>query len=132
MSAPTIITVPADQRWFHTGLQLAKGASYRIEVPPGQHWTDWYIDYGPEGGTSSVQRLTARWLRFRGDATGKAEYLTLIGTIGESLEHAFVIGNGPRAFTAPVSGELVCFANDLWVAYRNNSGSMTISVTSTP
>lgn len=130
MSTLPLIHVCARKLWNRTGVQLTAGTRYRVEVPPGQTWTDWWIKYGPEGGTRGLQHLTARWLRVKGDETGRAEYFTLIGTIGESLDHAFVIGKGPREFIAPISGEFVCFANDLENAYWNNRGSMTLTIAS--
>ena len=81
--------------------------------------------------TGPLQRGLADKLRVKGHASRKAEYFTLIGTIGESIEHAFVIGAGPCVFTAPISGELVCFANDLDPAYWNNFGSMKLSIVQT-
>ena len=124
MSSP--IRIPSRQRWAHTAFALTAGKTYRIEVPPGQHWWDLYIRYGPQGGTTGpLQRALAGKLRFKG---AKAEYFTLIGTIGESLEHAFVIGEGPCTFTAPASGELVCFANDLDSAYWNNFGAIKLTI----
>lgn len=132
MISPVEIRVSSRRRWVHTGFPLVAGATYRIEVPPGQHWWDLYIRYGPEGGvTGPLQRGLADKLRVKGHASRKAEYFTLIGTIGESIEHAFVIGAGPCVFTAPISGELVCFANDLDSAYWNNFGSMKLSIVQT-
>jgi hypothetical protein len=124
------VKVCARKRWNHTGVQLEVGASYRIDVPPGQHWNDMYLRYGPEGGTTGpIQKHFADKLRFKGDERMKAEYFTLIGTIGESLDHAFVIGAGPIDIIAPISGELVCFANDVPQAYWNNSGQIMFTVT---
>lgn len=119
--------MPAAERWFHTGFHLEKGARYRITVPPGQVWTDWFVKNGPEGSTTLLQRFFRHRLRFPPARDPRAESFTLIGAIGESLEHAFVIGAGPCDFTAPASGELVCFANDLWSAYWNNKGSVRLN-----
>ena len=70
--------------------------------------------YGPEGGiTGPLQKLFASKLRFKGDDRTRADYFTLIGTIGGSLEHAFVIGAGPLDFISPASGELGSFANEV-------------------
>ncbi|HEY5892311.1 MAG TPA: hypothetical protein VIT91_03680 [Chthoniobacterales bacterium] len=124
------VKVCSRERWNHTGIQLESGASYHIKVPSGQHWNDMHLRYGPEGGTTGwAQEKFAHKLRFKGDARAKAEYFTLIGTIGESLDHAFVIGSGPVDFVAPISGELVCFANDVPQAYWNNSGHVTFTIT---
>jgi len=132
MNAALEIVVPANERWFNTKVTLERDAKYRIEVPPHQEWTDWWIPSGPEGGANWLQRPFRPWLRFphrRGDDPC-ADFFTLIGTIGESMDHAFVIGAG-RRFQAPVSGQLFCFANDLWLAYGNNKGVMRFLLTRT-
>lgn len=64
MISPVEIHVSSRRRWVHTGFPLVAGATYRIEVPPGQHWWDLYIRYGPEGGvTGPLQRGLADKLR---------------------------------------------------------------------
>ena len=123
------VTVPARERWHYSGVQLVAGTSYHIEVPGAQYWHDMHLRFGPEGGTTGpFQKLAASKLRFKGDARVRAEYFTLIGTIGESLEHAFVIGAGPLDFVSPATGELVCFANDVPQAYWNNFGQITFTI----
>jgi len=131
MSTPTEIIVPASERWFHTGFRLAQSASYRITVPRGQVWTDWWVENDPNGHATLLQKPLRPYLRFPPSRDPRADFFTLIGTIGESLEHAFVIGAGPCDFQAPISGELVCFANDLWSFYWNNRGSMRLTIVST-
>ena len=131
MKAPLEILVPAKERWYHTGCALERDAEYLIEVPLGQAWTDWWVRNGPQGSANWLQRPFRPWLRFPRQRDPRADFFTLIGTIGESMDHAFVIGAGPRRFQAPVSGELVCFANDLWLAYGNNKGEMRFILTRT-
>jgi hypothetical protein len=121
-------TVQANDPWFDTGIQLRRGLTYRIEVPPGQTWIDWFVKCGPEGRTTSLQKLFHRRLRVRQEGQRRAEFFTLIGTIGRSLEHAFIIGAGPRTCTAVMDGPLVCFANDVPWAYWNNRGAIDINV----
>jgi hypothetical protein len=128
VSAATEIIVPAAERWFHTGFTLEYGARYRITVPAGQVWTDWYVTNGPQGSTTFLQKAFRHCLRLSPASDPRAEFFTLVGTIGESLEYAFIIGAGPCDFTAPTSGEFVCFANDIWPAYWNNHGSMRLSI----
>jgi hypothetical protein len=131
VSTPTEIIVPASERWYHTGFHLEVGARYRITVPPGQVWTDWFVKNGPEGSTTFLQKILRHRLRFPPTRHPRAEFFTLIGTIGESLDNAFVIGAGPCEFPAAISGEFVCFANDLWSAYWNNKGEMRLSIART-
>jgi hypothetical protein len=133
MNAFTEVVVPAKELWYPTKVMLEQGAEYLIEVPSDQEWTDWWVRSGPQGGANRVQRPFRPWLRFphRRDDDPRADFFTLIGTIGKSMDHAFVIGAGPRRFRAPVSGQLFCFANDLWLAYWNNKGVMRFFLTRT-
>jgi hypothetical protein len=128
MNTGTEITVMACERWFHTGFPVVEGDHYRIKVPSGQIWTDWWVESGPAGHATPFQNPLRRFLRFPPSRDPRADFFTLIGTIGESLEHAFVIGAEPCDFQAPVSGELVCFANDLWLMYWNNRGSVRFTI----
>ena len=123
------ISIPANDPWFDTGVPLRQGVTCRIDVPPGQEWTDWYVRCRPEGRTTWFQGLFRRWLRVAAEGERRAEFFTLVGTVGRSLRHAFLIGAGPRTFVPPVDGNLVCFANDVPWAYWNNRGKITIHVT---
>lgn len=105
--------MPAAERWFHTDFLLEKGSCYRVTVPAGQVWTDWYVKNGPQGSTTFLQKPFRHCLRFSPERDPRAEFFTLVGTISESLEYAFIIGAGPCNFTAATSGEFVCFANDI-------------------
>lgn len=122
--------VVSKKRWNPTGMLLEAGRRYRITVPVGQTWVDWKIRSGPEGKTSWLQFIFRPWLRLKKENGRRAEFFTLIGTIGMSDERAFIIGKGPRDIRPTVSGELFCFANDVDSdsAYANNRGEMRIEV----
>jgi hypothetical protein len=122
------IVVPASERWYHTGFNVERGERYRFTVPPGQRWHDWYIPSGPEGYADKlVNRLTRPLLRVKSLNGVPIRFFALIGTVGEDLATAFVIGGGCE-WIATASGELVCFANDVGFAYWNNRGTMTFTV----
>jgi hypothetical protein len=121
--------VPACADFFDTKVPLRRGVTYRIDVPPGQHWVDWFVRCGPEGKTTWLQSPFRPLLRVRAEGDRRAEFFTLIGTVGRTLDHAFIIGAGPRIFRAPTDGNLFCFANDVPGAYWNNRGAITIHVT---
>lgn len=130
----TEVTVPASDPWFNTGVAVVPGQRLRIEVPPGQTWVDWFLTYGPEGGTSWAQAPFRPLLRVKTDDDGRrAEFFTLVAAIVTAdaphvLAQRIVVGAGPREFTARHAGRLVCFANDVPFAYGNNKGAMRIRV----
>ena len=57
----------------------------------------------------------------------KQRYFSMIGCVGKSLDHAFLIGEGVE-FVPPEGGELYAFANDAGFAYSNNHGQMAVKV----
>lgn len=104
------ITIKAEERWNATGVMARKGATYRIEVAADETWTDWFIKLGPAGYINPVDPFG--WLlRVKTAGPRKARYFTLIGTIGRTEAHAFIIGQGV-SYTAEWDGEIFCFAND--------------------
>lgn len=126
---PAHVEVDARERWCHTGIFLEARVLYRFAVPENQTWTDWILVSGPQGRTHFTTSLFRRWLRVQKSHGQRAEFFTLIGTIGESTEQSFIIGAGTTHSVAQ-SGELICFANDVdtWLAYRNNSGHMRLEI----
>lgn len=130
MSTRVPFRVSSELLWSPTDFEVVAGMRYRIEVtPPEQTWKDWTLTYDANGGTSFLQRFFRPCLRVKSEGGRRAEFFTLIGTIGKSLEHAFIIGIGPREWTAPISGTLFCFANDCSFAYGNNEGSIDVTIT---
>ena len=63
------------------------------------------------------------------ETEGGAKWFTLCGSVGDSDDRAFVIGNTLSNFSPEDSGELCAFANDLDGYYGNNSGYLKIRVT---
>ena len=120
-------TIEACLPWNHTNITLEQGKRYRVKVPPGQQCRDASCKCGPDGYTSLLVAAFTPFLRVRRAHGRKARFFTLIGTIGESIKHAFIIGNGTD-FTATANGELVCFANDVPWAYFNNRDSIKIMI----
>jgi hypothetical protein len=52
----------------------------------------------------------------------------LTGAIDADPGTAFRIGAALNSYRPDRSGELTCFANDVWLAYGNNSGSVQLTV----
>jgi PA-IL-like protein len=122
------VCVDARHRWNHTGIFADAGKRYCFTVSPDAKWFDWKITSGPEGYTRWFLLPFRLFLRVRRGLNGPARFFSLIATIGESTEYAFVIGYR-YTMEAPISGEIVCFANDAPWAYGNNSGSLEVAIT---
>jgi hypothetical protein len=117
-------TASIDSRrwWNHTRIGVVSGATYSLVVGGDQHWWDCRTKTGPDGYEAPKLNKYRKWRR-----VPSARWFALIGTIDRRKEPCVVIGQSCR-WTAPVTGELVCFANDAWIMYFNNCGSLTLTV----
>ena len=121
--------IRADRYWNDTGVDLIARTRYRLTVVPnvreplrdasflarsiaGEDW-------------DSLPHKTAEL--FRGKRVDDARWFALIATIDRT--HPWIVTDG-GIFTAPASGRLTCFFNDvqLEVFYRNNSGWVVLDV----
>ena len=117
------VLIPSHPLWVDTGIQLAEGAIYALEATGT--WTDWTIACGADGYDSDgrlLLRLT-EWLR----RAPHERWFALIGAIDRNMQTKFLIGTS-ATIVAPTSGMLTCFANDVAIAYWNNSGQVELSV----
>ena len=114
--------VPARPRWYATGIVLERGGTYRLHAEGT--WYDRRTQCGPDGYPSPNRlfRMLERLRRHPG-----APWFALIGTVERRRSTRFVIGRGVET-TAPVTGELVCYANDLPMFHVNNSGEIRLTV----
>jgi hypothetical protein len=117
------IDVTSQEHWVDTGIRLEAGRTY--ELTASGEWKDASIPTGPDGYESAnlLQRETEGLRRMPA-----AQWFALVGALDRRKETEFLIGSRVR-YTATESGELTCFANDLIGFYRNNHGSVTLSVT---
>lgn len=113
--------IHADQVWNSTGIELTEGCSYALETIGDAVWKDWFIRTGPEGFTKWYLRWSAGKKRMKNE-----NWFALIGTYGKEMP--FLIGKGMPELRPPVTGELVCYANDILGFYGNNSGALTLKV----
>lgn len=120
-------TVPVDSRprWVPTSIALNSGSTYRLSAIGA--WTDKLSKYtcGPEGYESDSWIL--RWsecLR----SSRRSRWFALIGAIGADSHTQFLIGD-QLDLSPSASGELTCFANDVWFMRSNNYGSVQLKVT---
>jgi hypothetical protein len=119
---PNSVNIHAKKFWNHTVIGLKVGQQYLLKAEG--KWIDWYIETDANGYSRWYLRPYEIFRRMR-----RENWFALIGTIGESLNNAFLIGMGPTDYMPPISGELVCFANDMPGFYWNNYGSVQLTVT---
>ena len=92
----------------------------------GQIWTDWFIDSSADGYETPLRMKPFE--RFR--RMPEENFFSLICCVGqdETYESCQLIGEKNQvAFEK--SGQLSCFANDLWLFYWNNIGSLEVTMT---
>ncbi len=99
---------------------VAAGTTYRLTA--SGRWWDWFVPCGPDGYSTKLLAPLAHRRRAPGEA-----WFCLMGAIDRDEPAAFRIG-AQRTWTAPRSGMLACFANDLPGMYWNNRGSITLSI----
>lgn len=119
----------ANQYWNDTGIDLVDNQRYRISVVPnlGEPLRDASFEAKGIDGEEwhSVAHKTAELVH--GKRIDDARWFALIGTVDKT--HPWVVIDG-GVFTAPASGRLYCFFNDVqWeIFYRNNSGWVVLEV----
>jgi hypothetical protein len=116
----TMFSKPINSRphWNKTGFQVTAGKTYRLRA--GGMWCDATNKHDANG---YEKPSLDRWRRFR--RVRSAPWFALIGTV--EGRDAFVIGTD-KTWTATRSGELWCYANDVWFMYWNNRGSVTLEI----
>lgn len=117
------VTVAARPKWNKTGIQLVEGQEYSITAQGD--WCDASTHQGAAGRVDPRFRSVERWRRRK-----DAKWFELVCAGNSDLKTSFIVGEGAKV-PAGESGELTCFANDLGVAYGNNSGGITMTVTRT-
>ena len=121
--------IHADKYWNDTGVQLVEGKRYRMSVVPevGDALRDASFVARSIAGEDwkSLAHKSAELLH--GKRIDDAKWFALIGTVNR--QHPWVISDG-GIVTAPATGTLVCFFNDvqLEIFYRNNRGWIILNV----
>jgi hypothetical protein len=113
----------ANCKWNSTPFCLIQGQKYRF-ASQGT-WKDASHECTATGYTDARLRWWEGWRRYP-----EGQWFSLIGRIdGDST--LFDIGRiieQNEVFTAPATGTLSCFANDVYFMYWNNSGSVELDV----
>ena len=113
--------IDARLRWNDTWVRVPPGQVYRFEAKGW--WVDRRTKCDPDGYPSPGTFLRAcEWLR----RCPCADWFALIGAI-ERRRPMFVIGSG-REWSPKTDGTLSCFANDVCIMYRNNKGSVELTI----
>ncbi len=117
----------------YTGIKLAPGRAYSIELIKASNWCD-----------ASVASDQGGWLRHKLSGAQKLLHAIsrpfsrywrtpLFGVVGGISGYPFrrldLSRREQSQFKAPASGELYLFANDLWPMYFNNHGYLQFIVT---
>ena len=118
-------TVDSSQHYNHTGILLARSGTYSLAVDPKEQWYDAQNPCNADGYPSIGGMRYFGWAR----RIPGENWFKLIGYMGTGPTPPFAIGTLLPTFTPASDGELICFANDAYVMYWNNRGSVTLSVT---
>ena len=124
------IIVESGQIWKDTGINLVAGQQYHFESRG--KWTDGNIPPfiysceadGYKSPWYNIVLKLAEYLR----RMPQAQWFALIGSIDQDKHSFFLIGKN-NTLTAPKTGRLYCFANDVIGFYSNNHGSIELTVT---
>lgn len=152
---PVITDVFAAKHWNHTGIFLREGTEYHFKATG--EWMDkdiastadgtndgkfvpseiFHLAGKAVGWTEGIyqQLFDARKAEFWGSLRyGNTDWFALVGVIANGAgtdddwnQEQFIIGS-ERDFRPKKSGYLYCFANDAWLAYENNRGSVRLTV----
>lgn len=116
-----ICAIPANQENVDTGIWLKAGFQYSLSAKGT--WTDLTIDSGPEGFERWYMSPFKLFRRHR-----IYPWFALMGKVAVAGSQPFLIGR-QTAIIPPVSGPLLCYANDvLGFFYKNNRGAVRLKI----
>lgn len=125
-----IMNIYSDCMWNNTGIKLIAGQTYKFDATGT--WTDLTINVDANGYVYNDPRVP--WYSklglyvtqpFRRQPT--STWFKLIGCL-DNESSCFEIGKS-SVIKPNKSGILFCYANDLSIAYGNNSGYIELSIT---
>lgn len=119
---PHPIDIPSGEHWVDTGITLEKGGTYDFEAVG--YWTDWTITCDANGFSRWYLKPVGWTKRNLAE-----DWFVLMGSLDKGK--SFRIGKENKGLVAESTGRLFCFANDFWLAYGNNEGSVKLTVTRT-
>lgn len=118
------IPVFARLRWNTTGLLIRPGERYLVTATE-EIWSDWRIASTAAGQPGvGIQKLFRPFVR-----CPTAQWFQLVAAVGCSHDQLFDVGMAGRVTLKDEhEGELLFFANDVSLAYFNNSGQIHVDV----
>jgi len=114
----------ACRRWNETPFRVVEGHRYRFSATG--EWKDWRT---PSGATGYLDDRLKRFEPLR--RLPEARWFSLVGAVNRDRLTLFDIGHliaEQQPWTAPETGTLYCFANDVWFMYWNNRGTVELSM----
>jgi len=121
--------VCANAYWNRTGVLLRAGVRYRIAVVPGvgEPLHDAQYAAGSIAGENWNSLAHKAAALIHGKRKDDANWFALIGTVDQ--QKPWIVRDG-EVFTAPASGQLQCYFNDVQMErfYKNNSGWVLLDV----
>lgn len=116
------ITLGVDARrlWNDTGLYLKAGQPLRV-VAAGR-WRDWTIETDANDFSRPHLKLAEPLRR-----APSARWFQLCGSVDRRLDQVVLLGRDV-SFSAPASGRLSLFANDVSWMHWNNAGRITVQI----
>ncbi|QFY42616.1 DUF2235 domain-containing protein [Candidatus Methylospira mobilis] len=125
------VSICAAQYWNHSGVLVKPGQSFHFEA--SGTWCDSDYQSPPDGYENYPGKHWMSWFKWSRRCR-TANWFVLIGAVGKTCSNGkmHVLGAGKYAeapFTPQREGELLCFANDTFGFYRNNSGAVTLKIT---
>jgi hypothetical protein len=113
--------------WCATGLKVEAGRRYEVALEVVEHLRDADISVDGLHGCRwnwrhEILFAPFNWMR----RSPRDPYFALIATVDRQRPER-LLPDVP--YTAPVTGELVCFFNDMPFAYANNHGSARLHLT---
>lgn len=119
-SKEKIVKIVANCFWNHTGVILEKNVFYSFSITKIDNLIDSFIETDANGYNRFWLNPFKSFLRYPA-----ANWFTLIGTIDKN--HPFRIGMMNRTVLT-VSGELICYFNDIPGFYWNNKGFVELRI----
>ena len=116
------VMIDASRFYNRTGILLIQSGVYSFKVDPVELWYDAQNSCNAEGYPSIGGMRYFEWAR----RVPRENWFKLIGCVGMETT---AIGTSLPTFTPAMGGELTCFANDAYLMYWNNRGSVALSVT---
>lgn len=116
------VHILANEKWANTDIDFAAGETYTLKAEG--KWKDLFTECDAGGYKSCWPWMVMMEKKRR---IPDARWFELIGAIDNDVSTYFRIGLNCE-FTPDRTGRLVCFANDLWSMYWNNSGGVWLNI----